>query len=159
MTDTIGEPTTAEEDKRRIIEDAVGAFRTEVKRDFPRDPQAEPGPALAALAAAVTVRRLTKHRRLIDGFRRSTADDRTDLDGVARLVLESTLEPGLPDEQRPLLVDRAKASWTRWQRTRANRGSSNGTGSAGYVARTTSSGSARRSGPLPRATTKVGCGS
>ena len=43
MTDTIGEPTTAEEDKRRIIEDAIMAFRPEVKRDFPRDPRPSPG--------------------------------------------------------------------------------------------------------------------
>ena len=108
MTDAISEPNPADEDKRRIIEDATMAFRPVVIRDFPRDPPAAPGPALAALAAAATVRRLTKHRRLIDGFRRSTADVRAGLDGEARLVLESTLEPGLPDDRRQLLVDRAK---------------------------------------------------
>jgi hypothetical protein len=108
MTDATGEPTLPEEDKRRIIEDAILAFRPDVARAYPRDPPAEPGPALAALAAAVTVRRLTKHRRLIDGFRRSTPAGRAGLDGVARRVLESTLEPGLPNDRRRLLVDRAK---------------------------------------------------
>jgi hypothetical protein len=108
MTDATGEPAPPEEDKRRTIEDAILAFRPDVARAYPRRLPVEPGPALAALAAAATVRRLTKHRRLIDGFRRSTADDRSGLNGAARLVLESTLEPGLPDEQRPVLVDRAK---------------------------------------------------
>ena len=108
MTDATSEPTPADEDKRRIIEDAIMAFRPVVIRDFPRDPPAAPGSALAALAAAATVRRLTKHRRLIDGFRRSTTDGRAGLDGEARLVLDSTLEPGLPDDRRQLLVDRAK---------------------------------------------------
>jgi hypothetical protein len=108
MTDATGGPAPPEEDKRRIIEDAILAFRPEVKRDFPRDPSAEPELALAALAAAVTVRRLTKHRRLIDGFRRSTPGDRADLDDVARSVLDSTLEPGVPEERRPALVERAK---------------------------------------------------
>jgi hypothetical protein len=107
MTDATGEPAPPE-DKRRIVEDAILAFRPEVKRDFPRDPAAEPGPALAALAAAVTVRRLTKHRRLIDGFRRSTPDGRAGLDGEARRVLDSTLEPGVPDDRRPALVEKAK---------------------------------------------------
>jgi len=108
MTYATGEPTPPEEDKRRIIEDAIMAFRPEVVRDYPRDPRAQPGPALAALAAATTVRRLTKHRRLIDGFRRITADGRAGLDGEARSVLESTLDPDLPDDQRQPLVDRAK---------------------------------------------------
>ena len=107
MTDATGGPAPPE-DKRRIIEDAILAFRPEIMRDFPRDPPAEPGPALAALAAAVTVRRLTKHRRLIDGFRRSTADGRAGLDDVARRVLDSTLEPGVPDDRRPALVEKAK---------------------------------------------------
>ena len=108
MTDATGEPAPPEEDKRRIIEDAILAFRPDVVRAYPRDPAAEPGPALAALAAAVTVRRLTKHRRLIDGFRRSTPDGRARLDGVARRVLDSTLEPGVPDDRRPALVEKAK---------------------------------------------------
>jgi len=108
MTDATSDPTPADEEKRRVIEDAIMAFRPGVIRDFPRDPPAAPGLALAALAAAATVRRLTKHRRLIDGFRRSTADGRAGLDGEARLVLDSTLEPGLPDDRRQLLVDRAK---------------------------------------------------
>lgn len=108
MTYATSDVDPADEQKRRVIEDAIMAFRPRLVHDFPRDPRAEPGPALAALAAAATVRRLTKHRRLIDGFRRSTADDRAGLDGAARLVLESTLEPGVPDDQRPLLVDRAK---------------------------------------------------
>lgn len=108
MTDATGEPAPSQEDKRRIIEDAILAFRPGIAHDFPRDPSAEPGPALAALAAAVTVRRLTKHRRLIDGFRRSTPGDRAGLDDVARSVLDSTLEPGVPDDRRPALVERAK---------------------------------------------------
>jgi hypothetical protein len=108
MTYATGEPTPPEEDKRRIIEDAIMAFRPGIAHDYPRDPRAEPGPALAALAAAATVRRLTKHRRLIDGFRRSTADERAGLGDVARSVLDSTLDPGLPDDQRQPLVDRAK---------------------------------------------------
>lgn len=108
MTDAASERTPADEEKRRAIEDAIMAFRPVVIRDFPRDPPAAPGPALTALAAAASVRRLTKHRRLIDGFRRSTADGRAGLDGEARLVLESTLERGLPDDRRQLLVDRAK---------------------------------------------------
>lgn len=108
MTDATSEQAPADEDTRRIIEDAIMAFRPGVIHDFPRDRPAAPGPALAALAAAATVRRLTKHRRLIDGFRRSAADSRAGLDGEARSVLESTLEPGLPDDRRQLLVDRAK---------------------------------------------------
>jgi hypothetical protein len=108
MTYATGEPTPPEEDKRRIIEDAIMAFRPSIVHDYPRDPRAEPGPALAALAAADTVRRLTKHRRLIDGFRRSTADERAGLGSEARRVLESTLDSDLPDDQRRPLVDRAK---------------------------------------------------
>jgi hypothetical protein len=108
MTDATSDPTPADEDKRRIIEDAIMAFRPDVAHAYPREPPAEPGPALAALAAAVTVRRLTKHRRLIDGFRRSTPDGRANLDGVARRVLDSTLEPGVPDDRRPALVEKAK---------------------------------------------------
>jgi hypothetical protein len=107
MTDANGDVNPADE-KRLVIEDAIMAFRPRLVHDFPRDRRAEPVPALTALAAAATVRRLTKHRRLIDGFRRSRADDRAGLDGPARLVLDSTLQPGLPDDQRRPLVDRAK---------------------------------------------------
>jgi hypothetical protein len=96
------------QEKRRVIEDAIMAFRPEIARDFPRDPAPAPGPALAALAAAANIRRLTKHRRLIDGLRRWPADRRANLNDQARAVLDSTLERGLPDDRRQILVERAK---------------------------------------------------
>jgi len=108
MTDANSEQTPADEQKQRVIQDAIMAFRPMVIRDFPRYPPPGPEAALAALAAAASVRRLTKHRRLIDGFRRSTAGDRAGLDGEARHVLDSTLEQDLPDDRRQLLVDQAK---------------------------------------------------
>ncbi len=111
MTDATSGNTQSDEEKqakRRVIEDAMLAFRPEIVRDFPRDPPPAPGPALAALAAAANIRRLTKHRRLIDGFRRSTADFRADLDDQARAVLDSTLEQDVPDDGRQSLVERAK---------------------------------------------------
>jgi len=108
MTDTTGGYAPPDEDKRRVIEDAILAFRPEVTRQFPQYPQPEAGQAFANLAAAANIRRLTKHRRLIDGLRRSTADDRARLDDQARLVLASTLEQDLPEDRRQNLVDQAK---------------------------------------------------
>jgi len=108
MTDTTGGYAPPDEDKRRVIEDAILAFRPEVARQYPRDPAPTPARALTDLAAAASVRRLTKHRRLIDGLRRSTADDRARLDDQARLVLASTLEQDLPEDRRQNLVDQAK---------------------------------------------------
>jgi hypothetical protein len=94
-------------EKRRIIEDAYLAFRPRVADRYPR-PEA-PGPpdaqkALADLAAATNIPRLVKHRRLIDGLRRSSADDRASLDDHARSILASTWEQGLPED----MADRAK---------------------------------------------------
>jgi hypothetical protein len=100
-------PTSIDEDKRHVIENAIMAFRPEVKRD-PADAPVDPGTALAALAANPTVRRLTKHRRLIDGLLRTKPDQRGALDGAARDVLASTLDPDMSDDQRQLRLDRAK---------------------------------------------------
>jgi len=99
-------------EKRRIIEDAYLAFRPDVADRYPRP--GAPGPpgaqeALADLAAATNIPRLVKHRRLIDGLRRSAARDRSRLNTHARRVLASTLEPGLPDDRRRSLVDQAKS--------------------------------------------------
>src|SRR5262245_34809243 len=109
MTDATSEQTPADEDKCRIIENAIMAFRPD---DFPPETRSKPESCLVALAKAPTVRRLTKHRRLIDGLRRSAADDRVDrdsLDDAARVVLGSTLEPDLPDNTRQRLIERAKS--------------------------------------------------
>ena len=51
------------------------AFRPDT--DFPPETRGKPWSCLTTLATAATVRRLTKHRRLIDGLRRSAADDRS----------------------------------------------------------------------------------
>lgn len=101
-------PDEEKQEKRRVIEDAILAFRPRIVHDFPRDPTPAPGPTLATLAAADNIRRLTKHRRLIDGFRRAPADLRADLDDQARAVLDSTLEQDVPDDGRQILVERAK---------------------------------------------------
>jgi hypothetical protein len=108
MTDAPNARTPADEQKRQVIEHAIMAFRSDVKNTYPRDPPAEPESALAALAATATVRRLTKHRRLIDGLLRSAPEDRAALDGAVRDVLESTLDPDLSDDRRQPLVDQAK---------------------------------------------------
>src|SRR5262245_38671086 len=92
MTDTTGGYAPPDQDMRRRTEAAILACRPEVARQYPRAPAPTPARALTDLAAAASVRRLTKHRRLIDGLRRSTADDRARLDDQARLVLASTLE-------------------------------------------------------------------
>jgi hypothetical protein len=98
-------------EKRRIIEDAYLAFRPDVADRYPR-PEA-PGPpeaqqALADLAAATNIPRLVKHRRLIDGLRLSSAEDRAGFDDQARDVFASTLEQGLPDDTRQNQADLAK---------------------------------------------------
>jgi hypothetical protein len=108
MTDATNGDNRPDEEKRLVIEDAILAFRPEVVRDFPRDPRPAPGPALTALAATASIQRLTKHRRLVDGFRRIPPDLRADLDDQARSVLDSTLDQSLPDDRRQILVERAK---------------------------------------------------
>jgi hypothetical protein len=98
-------------EKRRIIEDAYLAFRPGVADRYPR-PEAPGAPeaqqALANLAAATNIPRLVKHRRLIDGLRLSSAEDRAGFDDQARDVFASTLEQGLPDDTRQNQADLAK---------------------------------------------------
>jgi len=98
-------------EKRRIIEDAYLAFRPDVADRYPR-PEAPRPPeaqqALADLAAATNIPRLVKHRRLIDGLRLSSAEDRAGFDDQARDVFASTLEQGLPDDTRQNQADLAK---------------------------------------------------
>jgi hypothetical protein len=109
MTDATGGSAPPDEDKRIVIENAILAFRPEIVRTFARPgPALEAAQALTALADATDIRRLIKHRRLIDGLRRSTEEERTSLDGPARHVLESTLAQDLPQDRRPDLVDQAK---------------------------------------------------
>jgi hypothetical protein len=96
MTDATRGNAPPDEGKRQVIEDAILAFRPEVAQQYPQDqrpPQA--AQALINLAAATTIPRLVKHRRLIDGLRRSTVLDSTGgdrLDDPARQVLASTLD-------------------------------------------------------------------
>jgi hypothetical protein len=108
MTDATSGHAQPDEEKRRVIEDAMLAFRPEVAREYPREPPPGAPQALASLAAAANIRRLTKHRRLIDGLRRTTADVRASVDDQARLVLQSTLDQDLPDDRRQSLADQAK---------------------------------------------------
>jgi hypothetical protein len=107
MTDANGGNAPPDEEKRRVIEDAILAFRPDVARQFPREPRPA-GQVFRDLAAATNIPRLVKHRSLIDGMRRSTADARAGLDDQVRLVLASTLEPGLPEDRRQSLADQAK---------------------------------------------------
>jgi hypothetical protein len=108
MTDATGGYAQPDEEKRRVIEDAILAFRPDVARQYrPKSPPKAPQ-ALENLAAATNITRLGKHRRLIDGLRRSGARDRSRFNTHARRVLASTLEPGLPDDRRQSLVDQAK---------------------------------------------------
>jgi len=107
MTDATGGAAPPDEDKRRVIENAILAFRPDVAEKY-RRPTPEAGRALTDLADHANIPRLVKHRRLIDGLRRSTADDRAGLDDQARLVLASTLEQDLPEDRRQNLVDQAK---------------------------------------------------
>ena len=98
-------------EKRRIIEDAYLAFRPDVADRYPRP--GAPGPpgaqqALADLADATNIPRLVKHRRLVDGLRLSSAEDRAGFDDQARDVFASTLEQGLPDDTRQNQADLAK---------------------------------------------------
>jgi hypothetical protein len=108
VTDATGGNAPPDEDKRLVIENAILAFRPEVVRLFPREPQPEPSQALTDLADATNIPRLAKHRSLIDGLRRSTAEDRSSLGDEARLVLASTLAQGPPEDSRQSLVDQAK---------------------------------------------------
>jgi hypothetical protein len=108
MTDATGGYAQPDEEKRRVIEDAILAFRPDVARRYRPKSQPRAPQALENLAAATNITRLGKHRRLIDGLRRSGARDRSRLNTPARRVLASTLEPGLPDDRRQSLVDQAK---------------------------------------------------
>ena len=108
MTDTSSGYVPPDEDKRRVIEGAVLAFRPEVARLYPRVRPPTAARALTDLAAAANISRLAKHRFLIDGLRRSTAEDLAGLDDPARQVLTSTLEQDLPEDRRTDLVDQAK---------------------------------------------------
>jgi hypothetical protein len=111
MTDATGGNALPDEEKRRVIEDAILAFRPDVARQLPRPGTPgppPPGPVFGGLAAATNIRRLTKHRRLIDGMRRSTAGARAGLEDQARNVLASTLEPDLPDDRRESLAEQAR---------------------------------------------------
>jgi hypothetical protein len=110
MTDATSRYVPPDE-KRSIIENAILAFRPNVASDYrwdppPEVPQAQQ--ALADLAAATNIPRLVKHRRLIDGLRRSTARNRARLHDPARAVLASTLEQGLPQDRHDSLLDQAK---------------------------------------------------
>ena len=110
MTDATSRYVPPDE-KRSIIENAILAFRPNVASDYrwnppPKVPQAQQ--ALADLAAATNIPRLVKHRRLIDGLRRSTARNRARLHDPARAVLASTLEQGLPQDRHDSLLDQAK---------------------------------------------------
>jgi hypothetical protein len=107
MTDATDGNAPPDEEKRRIIEDAILAFRPDVARQFPREPP-PPGPVFGGLATATNIPRLVKHRSLIDGMRRSTADVRAVLDDQARNVLASTLEPDLPEDRRQSLAEQAR---------------------------------------------------
>ena len=93
--------------KRSVIENSILAFRPEDARKYQWDPP-DARQALADLAAATNIPRLVKHRRLIDGLRRSSAEVRADLDGHLRDTLASTLKPGLSDDGRQRLADQAK---------------------------------------------------
>jgi hypothetical protein len=108
MTDATGGYAQPDEEKRRVIEDAILAFRPDVARRYRPKSQPKAPQALENLADATNITRLGKHRRLIDGLRRSAARDRSRLNTHARRVLASTLEPGLPDDRRQNLVDQAK---------------------------------------------------
>jgi hypothetical protein len=108
MTDATSERIPADEQKRQVIENAIMAFRPDVHEAFRGDTSADPGSALDDLAATATVRRLTKHRRLIDGLRRTDPGKRAGLGDVARSILASTLSPDLSADRRQHLVDRAQ---------------------------------------------------
>lgn len=108
MTDATSGNAPSDEEKRRILEEVTLAFRPGAPSHFLRKVRPAPSQALADLAAAANIRRLTKHRRLIDGLRRSPAEDRASLGDQARQVLVSTLDQDLPEDSRRSRVDRAK---------------------------------------------------
>ena len=94
--------------KRSVIENAILAFRPDVAPQYGWDPPPTPQQALADLGAATNIPRLVKHRRLIDGLRRSSAEDRAGFDDRARSILAATLEQGLPEASHQSMADRAK---------------------------------------------------
>lgn len=109
MTEPTNGPAEPDERKRQVIEDAILAFRPDVADQFQLPgPPLEAGQALRDLGDATNVPRLEKHRRLIDGLRRSPTDDRPGLDDPARHVLASTLDQDLPEDSRSGQLDRAK---------------------------------------------------
>jgi len=104
MTDATGGAAPPDEDKRRVIENAILAFRPDVAEKY-RRPTPEAGRALTDLADHANIPRLVKHRRLIDGLRRNAADDHpANLDDHAGHLLDSTVREDTP----PDLVDHAK---------------------------------------------------
>jgi hypothetical protein len=94
MSDEISAETPPDkEQRRRVIEDVLLAFRPEVARNF-GDLVGRPVPtreqALADLWAA-DVPRVLKHRACIDGFRRMRDDDQPALREPVEQVLRSTV--------------------------------------------------------------------
>jgi hypothetical protein len=96
------------DEKRSVIENAILAFRPDVAPRYGWDPPPTPQQALADLEAATNIPRLVKHRRLIDGLRRSSAEDRAVFDDPAWSILASTLEQGLPEDRHQRMADLAK---------------------------------------------------
>src|SRR5262249_62367997 len=93
------------DEKRSVIENAILAFRPDVAARYGWDPPPAPQQALADLDAATNIPRLVKHRRLLDGLRRSSAGDRAGFDDRARSSLAATLEQGLPEDSPPRMAD------------------------------------------------------
>jgi hypothetical protein len=108
MTNAISRYSQSKEEKRRVIEDAILAFRPDVARQYRRKSPPKARQALANLADATNIPRLVKHRRLIDGLRRCNRKDRGRLNDHAWHVLTVTLEEDLPKKRRRRQTDRAK---------------------------------------------------
>jgi hypothetical protein len=90
--------------KRLVIENAILAFRPDVASKYRRGRPPTAQRALADLEAATNIPRLVKHRRLIDGLRRSTVDDPARPAEARRAA--STLEQGLPEDRHQSLANR-----------------------------------------------------
>jgi hypothetical protein len=92
----------AKERRRRVIENVHLAFRPELREEFRRHLRRRsippPARALHDLATAPDIRRLLKHRLLIDALRRAPAGLVAELDDPAREVLAATMHG---DQQPP----------------------------------------------------------
>ncbi|HET9079572.1 MAG TPA: hypothetical protein VFO01_03525 [Trebonia sp.] len=108
MTEATNGHVDPDENKRRVIDNAMLAFRSDAAgQDQPPWEPSRCRQALADLADA-DVPRLVKHRRLIDGLRRCQAGNRLDLKDHASQVLFATLDQDQDEGTRSGQAEQAR---------------------------------------------------